>query len=77
MQVFARCGKISGRVLSSHGLYFGETVARCLWDYIWRNASITSFQFVADCLVAIMNGLAYIWVYTNDIHRLVDSIKND
>ena len=28
VQVFARFGKISGRVWSSHGLYFGETVGR-------------------------------------------------
>ena len=28
VQVFARFGKISGRVWSSHGLYFGETVDR-------------------------------------------------
>ena len=28
VQVFARFGKISGRVWSNHGLYFGETVGR-------------------------------------------------
>ena len=39
LQVFARFGKISGRVWSSHGLYFGQTLGRAKIPMVRPNKS--------------------------------------